>query len=147
LADAPSADHDAATHVGGGTIDASYRVDALQVGALDGLAVTFSGAARTASILALLDTLDDAKPAFVLIDESELRVSLIGPADIQRIAHRWSRADALRSAASSVVAPNKVVYGMKRMFQRVSNADTRLAVCWTREAALACVSQLDARAD
>ncbi|HEY8861716.1 MAG TPA: hypothetical protein VIN37_06485, partial [Candidatus Limnocylindria bacterium] len=146
MAITPTVDDEAATQLGVGTIDSSYRVDALRVGALDGLAVTLSGAARTASILALLDALDDANPAFVLIDESELKVSLIGPSDIQRIAQRWSRADALRGAAIAVVAPNKVVYGMNRMFQLVSNADTRLAVFWTRQAAVAWVGELGARA-
>jgi len=49
-------------------------------------------------------------------------------------------------AAIAVVAPNKVVYGMNRMFQLVSNADTRLAVFWTRQAAVAWVGELGARA-
>jgi hypothetical protein len=95
----------------------------------------------------LLDTLEHAEPAFVLIDESELKVSLIGPGDIQRIAQRWSGAAKLRRAAIAVVAPNPVVYGLNRMFQLVSNADTRLAVFWDRTAALAWLGEPDDCAD
>jgi hypothetical protein len=128
-------------------VDPGCRVDALDVRGLPGLAVTLSGALRAASILTLLDTLEREAPAFVLIDESELKVGLIGPGDINRIAHRWSGAEKLRRAAIAVVAPNKVVYGMNRMFQLVSDADTRLAVFWDRPAALAWVRELDARED
>ena len=129
-----------------GISDPGCRVDALRIGRRAGIAVTLSGALRAATILALLDSLDSAGPAFVLIDESELKVGLIGPGDIHRIAHRWSVAEHLRDAAIAVVAPNPVVYGMNRMFQLVSNADTRLAVFWNRGAALGWVSTLDSPA-
>jgi hypothetical protein len=109
--------------------------------------VTLSGALRAATILALLDSLEIAEPTFVLIDESELKVGLIAPGDIQRIAHQWSIAKKLRDAAIAVVAPNPVVYGLNRMFQLVSNADTRLAVFWDRPAAVEWISALDYAAD
>jgi hypothetical protein len=130
-----------------GMSDPGCRVDALRIGRRSGIAVTLSGALRAATILALLDSLETAEPAFVLIDESELKVGLIGPGDIQRIAHQWAVAKHLREAAIAVVAPNPVVYGLNRMFQLVSNADTRLAVFWDRGAALGWVSTLDRPAD
>ena len=40
-----------------------------------------------------------------------------------------------------------MVYGLNRMFQLVSNADTRLAVLWDRPAAVEWVSALDYPAD
>lgn len=126
-----------------GIPDPGCRVDALRIGPRDGVAVTLSGALRAATILALLDSLEAAEPAFVLIDESELKVGLIGPGDIQRIAHRWSVAKHLRDATIAVVAPNPVVYGLNRMFQLVSNADTRLAVFWNRGAAVEWVGAFD----
>lgn len=127
--------------------DPGCRVDALRIGGRDGIAVTLSGAMRAATILALLDSLEIAQPAFVLVDESELKVGLIGPGDIQRIAHQWSIAKKLRDAAIAVVAPNPVVYGLNRMFQLVSDADTRLAVFWDRAAAVNWVGLLDRPAD
>lgn len=130
-----------------GITDPGCRVNALRIGRRDGVAVTLSGALRAATILALLDSLEVAAPAFVLIDESDLKVGLIGPGDIQRIAHQWSIAKKLRDAAIAVVAPNPVVYGLNRMFQLVSNADTRLAVFWDRPAAVEWVSALDDLAD
>ena len=126
-----------------GISDPDCRVDALHIGRRVGIAVTLTGALRAATILALLDSLEAAEPAFVLIDESELKVGLIGPDDIRRIAHQWSIAKNLRDAAIAVVAPNPVVYGLNRMFQLVSNADTRLAVFWDRTAAVDWVSALD----
>jgi len=126
-----------------GITDPGCRVDALRIGQRDGVAVTLSGALRAATILALLNSLETAEPAFVLIDESELKVGLIGPGDIQRIAHQWSVAKHLRDAAIAVVAPSPVVYGLNRMFQLVSNADTRLAVFWDRAAALGWITALD----
>jgi len=71
----------------------------------------------------------------VLIDESELKVGLFAPTDIQRIAQAWSSAERLRRAPIAVLAPNPVVYGLNRMFQLVSDADTRLSVFWNRAAA------------
>lgn len=136
-----------APHPAFGIADPGCRVDALRIGRRDGIAVTLSGALRAATILALLDSLEIARPAFVLIDESELKVGLIGPGDIQRIAHQWSIAKNLRDAAIAVVAPNPVVYGLNRMFQLVSNADTRLAVFWVRPAAVEWLSALDRPAD
>lgn len=130
-----------------GITDPGCRVDVLRIGRHDGISVTLSGALRAATILALLDSLEIARPAFVLIDESELKVGLIGPGDIQRIAHHWSIAKNLRDAAIAVVAPNPVVYGLNRMFQLVSNADTRLAVFWVRPAAVEWLSALDRPAD
>lgn len=109
--------------------------------------MTLSGALRAVTLLAILDSLEIARPAFVLVDESELKVGLIGPGDIQRIAHQWSMAKNLREAAIAVVAPNPVVYGLNRMFQLVSNADTRLAVFWVRSAAVEWLSGLDPLAD
>ena len=126
-----------------GIADPDCRVEAVRIGRRDGIAVTLSGALRAATILGLLDSLEIAEPAFVLIDESELKVGLIGPGDIQRIAHQWSIAKNLRDAAIAVVAPNPVVYGLNRMFQLVSNADTRLAVFWDRPAAVEWISALD----
>lgn len=126
-----------------GITDPGCRVDTLRIGRRDGVAVTLSGAMRATTIIALLNSLEVAEPAFVLIDESELKVGLIGPGDIQRIAHQWSIAKHLRDATIAVVAPNPVVYGLNRMFQLVSNADTRLAVFWNRPAAVAWVSALD----
>jgi hypothetical protein len=126
-----------------GITDPGCRVDALRVGGRDGVAVTLSGALRAATILLLLDSLEVAGPAFVLIDESDFKVGLIGPGDIQRIAHQWSTGKNLRDAAIAVVAPNPVVYGLNRMFQLLSNADTRLAVFWNRPAAVDWVGALD----
>ena len=130
-----------------GVGDPGCRVDALRIGRRDGIAVTLSGALRATTILALLDSLEIAEPTFVLIDESELKVGLIAPGDIQRIAHQWSIAKKLRDAAIAVVAPNPVVYGLNRMFQLVSNADTRLAVFWDRPAAVDWISALEYAAD
>ena len=130
-----------------GFSDPGCSVDALHIGRRAGIAVTLSGALRAATILALLDSLEIAEPAFVLIDESELKVGLIGTGDIQRIAHQWSMAKKLRDAAIAVVAPNPVVYGLNRMFQLVSNTDTRLAVFWDRPAAIEWVSALECPAD
>jgi hypothetical protein len=130
-----------------GMTDPGCRVEALRISRRNGIAVTLTGALRAATILTLLDSLEVAEPAFVLIDESELKVGLIGPGDIQRIAHRWSIAKNLRDAAIAVVAPNPVVYGLNRMFQLVSDADTRLAVFWNRAAAVNWVGTLDRPAD
>jgi hypothetical protein len=123
------------------------RLDTLHIGRSDGIAVTLSGSLNASTILALLSALERANPAFVLLDESDLKVGLIGSGDIQRIAQQWSAATNLRGAAIAVVAPNPVVYGLNRMFQLLSDADTRLAVFWGRPAAVNWVTALFDPAD
>lgn len=116
---------------------ATFRVGPLRAGPGDRVAVTLSGPVEAPIILALLDNLERRAPTAVLIDESELKVRLIGPADMKRIADRWSGARTLRRAAIAVVAPNAAVYGLNRMFQLMTGADTRLAVFRDHAAAYA----------
>jgi hypothetical protein len=126
---------------------AGYLADSLRVGQRNVVAVNLSGPASAARILVLLDELEGRELEFVLIDQTELSVTLITPADIQLIVDRWADAKKLRSAVIAVVAPNPVVYGLDRMFQLVSGADDRLSVFWNRSTAMAWLGEWDTRVE
>lgn len=130
-----------------GTMIAGYRADSLRVGQRNVAAVNLSGPANAARILLLLDELEGRAPEFVLIDQTDLTVSLITPADIRLIANRWAGAKKLRSAVIAVVAPTPVVYGLDRMFQLVSGTDERLSVFWDRGTAMAWLCERDRRVE
>jgi hypothetical protein len=89
--------------------------------------VKLSGAPQAASIVTMLDevnTLVAQDPSRgVLIDETELRPSFIGPGDIGRFVDAWRRATALRSTRLAVFVSNPAMYGLNRMFQGLLGRD------------------------
>lgn len=113
-----------------------YRIESQWFGPREAVIVTLSGSADAASILALLSDLDGRRPAFVLLDETALKVGLIGPADIQRIAQRWGVAEHLRTAVIGIVAPNPVIYGLNRMFQLIAETGSEMRVFTSRPDAM-----------
>ena len=101
------------------------------------LTVTMPGAARFETIIALLRELDGLGPSRVLVDQSGLRPGLVGPGQIQEIAHQWRTATKLGTARIAVFASNLVVYALNRMFQGFAGAEGRVAVFNDRAAATA----------
>jgi hypothetical protein len=114
-----------------------YQIAKETIDGLEILTVTMPGAARFETIMALLRELDGLRPTRVLIDQSGLRPGLVGPGQIQEIAHQWRTATALGTARIAVYASNLVVFALNRMFQGFAASEGRVAVFHDREAATA----------
>jgi hypothetical protein len=103
--------------------------------------VTLAGRPWPGSIIAMLGQLDQLiagdRSLRVLIDETELRPSFVGPGDIGRFVGAWKRGTALRAARLAVFTPNLAMYGLNRMFTSLANAEGRVSVFHGRVAALA----------
>jgi hypothetical protein len=103
--------------------------------------VTLSGRLERGELLGLVDALEalaQVQPSLrLLVDESEVEVSLIGPLDIRSIAQAWAGATTLKQIRVAVYAPSPVVYGLNRMVQAFGNAQGKIAIFRDRAAALA----------
>jgi hypothetical protein len=103
--------------------------------------VTLAGHPKPASIIAMLDEVDALiardRSLRVLIDETELRPSFVGPGDVGRYVAAWKRSTALRAARLAVFTPNLAMYGLNRMFTSLADAEGRVDVFRDRASALA----------
>jgi hypothetical protein len=83
--------------------------------------VKIVGRPEPAAIVSMLDelnTLVRQDPSLgILIDETELRPSFVGPGDIGRFAQAWQRGTALPGSRIAVFVSNPAMYGLNRMFQ------------------------------
>ena len=121
-----------------------YSIEPLRVEGAEILHVRLSGPAHAETLLALMAELEGRAALRILVDETELGVGFVSPADIRRLADRWRKARALQSASIAVVAPNLAVYGLNRMFQGLAGATDRLAVFTDRTQALTWLRREDA---
>jgi hypothetical protein len=103
--------------------------------------VKLSGTPRPEEIVKMLDDLNAliAKDASlrVLIDETGLNPSFVGPGDIGRFVGSWRRAAALRSTRMAVFVPNLAMYGLNRMFEGLADAGGHMSVFRGRADAVA----------
>jgi hypothetical protein len=101
--------------------------------------VKLSGAPKPEAIIGMLDELDalvGKDPSLqVLIDETDLGPTFIGPGDIARFVAAWRRGTALRSTRIAVFASNLAMYGLNRMFQGLANSKDRVGVFRDRASA------------
>ena len=103
--------------------------------------VKLSGQPHPAAVVEMLNTLGtltagDASLR-VLIDETELSPSFVGPGDINRFVKAWKRATALRATKLAVFTANLAMYGLNRMFQLLADAEGRVQVFHDRAQAVA----------
>jgi hypothetical protein len=109
--------------------------------------VTLAGHPWPGAIVEMLDELDRLiagdRSLRVLIDETELRPSFVGPGDIGRFVAAWKRGTALRAARLAVFTPNLAMYGLNRMFVGLANAEGRVNVFHGRAAAVAWLDDMD----
>jgi hypothetical protein len=103
--------------------------------------VTLAGHPWPGSIIEMLYELDRLiagdRSLRVLIDETDLRPSFVGPGDIGRFVAAWRRGSDLQAAHLAVFTPNLAMYGLNRMFAGLANAEGRVSVFHGRAAALA----------
>jgi len=105
--------------------------------------VKISGLPEPTLIVKMLDelnTLVSQDPSLgILIDETDLRPSFVGPGDIGRFAQAWRRGTALPSSRIAVFVSNPAMYGLNRMFQGLIGHDGegRMSVFTDRERAIA----------
>jgi hypothetical protein len=106
--------------------------------------VKLSGRPEADSIVLMLDQIDALVAHDVslriLIDETELRPSFVGPGDIGRFVAAWKRGAALRAATLAVFTPNLAMYGLNRMFQLLADEEDRVRVFHNRADAMAWLS-------
>jgi hypothetical protein len=111
--------------------------------------VTLAGHPWPGLIVDMLGELDrliaDDRSLRVLIDETGLRPSFVGPGDIARFVAAWKRGAALQATRLAVFTPNLAMYGLNRMFAGLANADGRVNVFHSRDAALAWLDEADSR--
>jgi hypothetical protein len=114
--------------------------------------VKISGRPEPAAIVRMLDELNALviqDPLLgVLIDETELQPSFVGPGDIGRFAEAWRRGTGLPASRIAVFVTNPAMYGLNRMFQGLigHKGEGRMSVFTDRERALAWLSRVtDAR--
>ena len=113
----------------------AYTIEHVRQDGGEHLVVTLLESARGAFLgqIGELDALAaEARPRRVLVDESRLRVGLVGPADMRLIAERWRTASALRTARIAVFAPAPIVYGLNRMFQALAGGEAERRVALFR---------------
>ena len=74
----------------------------------------------------------------ILIDETELQPSFVGPGDIGRFADAWRRGTALPTSRIAVFVSNPAMYGLNRMFQGLigHKGEGRMSVFTERERAI-----------
>jgi len=105
--------------------------------------VKISGQPEPAAIVRMLEELNtlvrDDPSLGILIDETELRPSFVGPGDIGRFAEVWRRSTALPAARIAVFVTNPAMYGLNRMFQGLigKKGEGRMSVFTDRERAIA----------
>jgi hypothetical protein len=91
------------------------------------ISVRIGGTPRPEAIIEMLEalnTLVEQNPAFgVLIDETELQPTFVGPSDIGKFVAAWRRGSALRSTRIAVFVRNPAMYGLNRMFQGLAGRD------------------------
>jgi hypothetical protein len=106
--------------------------------------VKLSGTPRPESVIKLLDDVDklasNDSSLRVLIDETDLDPSFVGPSDKGRFVGAWRRAAALKSTRIAVFVSNLAVYGLNRMFQGLAESGGHLNVCGDRASAVAWLS-------
>jgi len=109
--------------------------------------VKISGRPDPSAIVKMLDdlnTLVGQDPSLgILIDETELQPSFVGPGDIGRFAEAWRRGTALPAARIAVFVSNPAMYGLNRMFQGLigHKGEGRMSVFTERERAMAWLLQ------
>ena len=107
------------------------------------ISVKISGRPDPPAIVKMLDdlnTLVEQDPSLgILIDETDLQPSFVGPGDIGRFAEAWRRGTALPSARIAVFVSNPAMYGLNRMFQGLigHKGEGRMSVFTDRERAMA----------
>ena len=83
--------------------------------------VKIVGRPEPAAIVRMLDELNGMvaqDPSLgILIDETGLQPSFVGPGDIGRFAEAWRRGTALPASRIAVFVSNPAMYGLNRMFQ------------------------------
>jgi hypothetical protein len=105
--------------------------------------VKISGRPDPAAIVRMLDelnTLVGQDPTLgILIDETDLQPSFVGPGDIGRFAEAWRRGTALPASRIAVFVSNPAMYGLNRMFQGLvgHKGEGRISVFTDRERAMA----------
>ena len=101
--------------------------------------VKISGQPEPAAIVRMLDELNtlvrDDPSLGILIDETELRPSFVGPGDIGRFAEVWRRSTALPASRIAVFVTNPAMYGLNRMFQGMADETKRIGVFHDRASA------------
>ena len=109
--------------------------------------VKISGRPDPPAIVKMLDdlnTLVEQDPSLgILIDETDLQPSFVGPGDIGRFAEAWRRGTALPAARIAVFVSNPAMYGLNRMFQGLigHKGEGRMSVFTERERAMAWLLQ------
>ena len=111
------------------------------------ICVKISGRPDPPAIVKMLDDLnalvvEDASLS-ILIDETELQPSFVGPGDIGRFADAWRRGTALPASRIAVFVSNPAMYGLNRMFQGLigHKGEGRMNVFTDRERAIAWLNE------
>jgi hypothetical protein len=105
--------------------------------------VKIAGRPEPAAIVRMLDELNamvGQDPSLgILIDETELQPSFVGPGDMGRFADAWRRGTALPTSRIAVFVSNPAMYGLNRMFQGLigHKGEGRMSVFTDRERAIA----------
>jgi hypothetical protein len=109
--------------------------------------VKIVGRPEPAAIVRMLDELNamvGQDPSLgILIDETELQPSFVGPGDIGRFAEAWRRGTALPASRIAVFVSNPAMYGLNRMFQGLigHKGEGRMSVFTDREQAIAWLNE------
>ena|ERR1700682_5480410 len=79
----------------------------------------------------------------ILIDETELQASFVGPGDMGRFADAWRRGTALPASRIAVFVSSPAMYGLNRMFQGLigHRGEGRMSVFTDRERAIAWLNE------